>query len=168
MTDMEENNIEEVKTKKSESSFKLFSVLFVLLIALGGYGAAYYYFNQYKQTKIVIDNPEIANQNEVKSITAKLGVIYQLPEDETPTVATVLDKEKLKTQPFFAKAENGDKVIIYSKSQTAILYRVDANKIITVAPVSLQQPEPSTAPKNIEKEKVMVPTAEPSATSPAN
>ena len=158
---MEENNVEEKGTKKVKVSFKFLSILLVILIAVGGYGAAYYYFNQYKQTKIVLDNPEVASQNEVKDITEKLGKIYLLPEGEEPTVATVLDKEKLKDQPFFSKAENGDKVIIYSKSQIAILYRVSSNKIITVAPVSLQQPEASSAPTTVKSTDKAVPSEAP-------
>lgn len=145
--------MEERDTPKSKGRGRFLFIIIVALIALTGYAGAYYYYNQYKQTKIVLDNPEIASKNEVKEITEKLGKIYKLPEDEEPTVATVLDKEKLKDQPFFAKAENGDKVVIYTKSQIAILYRVTSNMIINVAPVSLsnqqqagETPGPSTKP----------------------
>lgn len=133
-----EDQVETTK-HKSKSPFKLFGVILVLIIAGAGYGGAYYYYNQYKETKIVLDNPEVASQNEVKEITEKLGKIYELPKDEEPTVATVLDVEKLKDQPFFSNAQNGDKVIIYTKSQLAILFRVNDNKIITVAPVAIDQ-----------------------------
>lgn len=133
-----EDQVETTK-HKGKSSFKLFGVILVLIIAGAGYGGAYYYYNQYKETKIVLDNPEVASQNEVKEITEKLGKIYELPKDDEPTVATVLDVEKLKDQPFFANAQNGDKVIIYIKSQLAILFRVNDNKIITVAPVAIDQ-----------------------------
>ncbi len=136
---MEEQS--EVVKHKSKSPFKFLGVVLMLLIAGAGYGGAYYYYNQYQKTKIVLDNPEVASQNEVKEITEKLGKIYELPADEEPTVATVLDKEKLKDQPFFAKSENGDKVIIYTKSQLAILFRISDNKIISVAPVALQEPQ---------------------------
>ena len=122
---------------------KIAIIAIIAAIALAGYGGTYYYYNRYKQTKIVLDNPEVASINEIKDVTEKLGKIYDLPKDEEPTVATVLDKEKLKDQPFFARAENGDKVVIFTKSQLAILFRVSENKIITVAPVSLQEPKPS-------------------------
>ncbi|MFZ3301179.1 MAG: hypothetical protein WA152_00515 [Microgenomates group bacterium] len=145
-----EEQVEATK-HKGKSSFKFFGVILVLIIAGAGYGGAYYYYNQYKETKIVLDNPEVASQNEVKEITDKLGKIYELPKDEEPTVATVLDMEKLKDQPFFSNAQNGDKVIIYTKSQLAILFRVDANKIITVAPVAIdQQAAPETDPEATE------------------
>ena len=97
--------MEEVAEKKKiRLSPKIISVLIVLLLVLSGYGVAYYYYGQYKATKIVLDNPEIASKNEVKEITEKLGLIYELPTDEEPSVATVLDVEKLKDQPFFAKS----------------------------------------------------------------
>lgn len=141
--------MEEVTTttqsNKKKSPFKMVLFLLVVVIALAGYAGAYYFYDQYQKTKIVLDNPEIASQNEVKEITSKLGKIYEIPQDEEPTVATVLDKEKLADQPFFSKAENGDKVIIYTKTQLAILYRVEANKIISVAPVSLQEPQGTDA-----------------------
>lgn len=148
---MEDITTETTKPKKSKFG-KFISTLIVILIALAGYAGTYYYYNQYTQTKIVLDNPDVASQNEVVEITNKLGKIYEIPQNEEPTVATVLDKEKLKDQAFFAKAENGDKVVIFTKSQLAILYRVSANKIINVSPVSLsgQQatgtPEPSAKP----------------------
>lgn len=147
----------EVPKYKRKFPIKFFVVILILLIVATGYAGAYYYYNQYKETKIVLDNPEVASQNEVKEITEKLGKIYDLPKDEEPTVATVLDKEKLKDQPFFARAENGDKVVIFTKSQLAILFRVSQNKIITVAPVALDQPanneeavEKTTIPKPTE------------------
>jgi hypothetical protein len=133
--------MEEVQTeKKSKSvSFKLVFFILAVLVAAGGYVGSYYFYNKYNQAKITLDNPEVASQKEVQEITTKLGKIYALPEGEEPTVATVLDKEKLKDQAFFAKSENGDKVVIFTKSQIAILFRVTEGKIINVAPVSLQE-----------------------------
>ena len=141
---MEETTTSEPKKKSGFAKFIVY--VFVLLVAIAGYAGAYYFYNQYNKAKIVLDNPEVASQKEVKEITDKLGKIYALPEGEEPTVATVLDKEKLKDQPFFAKAENGDKVIIFTKSQLAILFRSTEGKIINIAPVSLQEPQPTKAP----------------------
>lgn len=143
---------------KSKSAMKFVSVGLILLILFGGYAGAYYFYNKYKQTKIVLDNPSIATQKEVKEVVDKLGIIMELPTDEDPSVATVLDKEKIKDQPFFAKAENGDKVVIYSKAKIAILFRMAANKIINVSPVSLDQPVATETPTTTAKPKV---TAQP-------
>ena len=63
----------------------------------------------------------------------------ELPQDEVPTVATISDKEKLAGQTFFARAENGDILFAYTTAMEAILYRPSTNKIINVAPISINQ-----------------------------
>jgi len=103
---------------------------------------SYYFFNQYKNAQELLKNPNQIAQKEIKDIVEKIGKIYDLPKGEDPTLATVSDKDKLKETPFFLKAENGDKVLIYTKSQVAILYRPSVNKIIGVAPVNLGQTPP--------------------------
>ena len=52
------------------------------------------------------------------------------------------DREKLADQPFFERAENGDKVLIYSNSGRAILYRPNTQKIVDVTTVNVNQPKP--------------------------
>lgn len=71
-----------------------------------------------------------------EQIIAKVGKLVELPQGEEPTIATVTDLEPLQGQAFFAGAAVGDKVLIFSKSKKAILYRPSTNKIITVAPIS--------------------------------
>src|SRR5688572_28442122 len=78
-----------------------------------------------------------ASQEEVKKITEEVGQLIILPEGENPTLATITDKEKLKDVPFFSKAENGDKVLIYVNTRKAILYRPGNKKIIEVATLNL-------------------------------
>ncbi len=58
-----------------------------------------------------------------------------LPAGETPTYGTVTDKNKLKNQTFFRKAENGDEVLIYEKAKVTILYRPSIHKIVNVGPL---------------------------------
>jgi len=74
---------------------------------------------------------------EIKQLTAQIGKVYQLPQGETPTLATVTDASKVRSQAFFKDSQNGDKVLLYSKAGQAILYRPSTKKIITVAPVNL-------------------------------
>ena len=124
-----------------------------VIIALIAIIAAVYFFVQYQKTQNLLANPNISAQQEVKSLVAKVGNLIELPAGEDPTVATVSDKTKLADQPFFANAENGDKVLIYTKAKKAILYRPSTNKIIEVAPVNLgnntttQNPSPTASPK---------------------
>jgi hypothetical protein len=103
-------------------------VVFICLVAVVA-GALYLYAHNSKKDKLV------AVKNEVKKTIDKVSVLMVLPKGEDPTVATVADITKLSAQPFFEKAQNGDKVLIYAKAGVAILYRPSVNKIVTVAPV---------------------------------
>lgn len=89
---------------------------------------------QYRNLK---NDPNAEKNAETKQLVAQVSKFYDLPTDETPTVATVSDKSKVVDQPFFAKAENGDKILIYRKNKLVILFRPSQNKIINSGPVDL-------------------------------
>lgn len=55
-------------------------------------------------------------------IIQKVSRLIEVPSDEVPTIATVVDPQRLKDQPFFSRAQVGDKVLIYEKAQKVILY----------------------------------------------
>jgi len=116
---------------------RLFFIILIVL-AVGGTIGSVYYYRQYSALKA---NPNLEAQKETETLVTALGKLMELPSDETPTIATIQDKDKLKDQPFFAKAENGDKLLAYTKAMQAILYRPSANKIINVAPIVINQPE---------------------------
>lgn len=120
------------------SAMRLFRIrIFVLTILLIAVAAtAYYFYDQNKKTLTLLNNPKQATEQETKDLTEKVGKLMTLP-DEKPTIISVVDKEKVKDQPFFAKAENGDKVLVYTAAKKAILYRPNANKIIEVGPVDI-------------------------------
>lgn len=120
------------------------TILAVLLIAAGGAGT-YYYYTKYQAAQSSLENPELLAKTEVKTLTDKLGKLIKLPSDEDPNVATVLDQEKLKDQPFFVNAKNGDKIVIYSQKKVAILYRESENIIIEVAPLTMESPDPQAS-----------------------
>lgn len=126
---------------------KALSVAVVLAVLLClAVGIAGYFYYQYKHT---------ASANEAKEIAAlikTIGTFMELPVEEIPTLATVTDKTKLAGQPFFQKAENGDKVLIYTDSGRAILYRPSTKKIVDVTTVNVKAPE---------EEAVTAPTATP-------
>ena len=147
---------------------KILLILFILILIACGAGGTYYYYSKYQEVNTKLNNPEKTAQDEVAKLVGEIGTIMELPGDEQPTVATVLDKDKLKDQGFFAHAENGDKVVIYSKARKAILYRESAKKIIEVAPIDLSQPEASAQPSP-KATKTPAPTPEETvAPSPTN
>jgi len=111
----------------------------IALVVLGSIGTAAYFFNQNREAQKLLKDPTAATKEEIRAVTSALSKFMDLPTDEEPTIATVLDKEKVKDQPFFAKAENGDKVIIYTKSGKAILFRPSTGRIIDIAPINLGQ-----------------------------
>lgn len=116
---------------------KFFLILFAVILVLAGSAGTYFFYTKYQKTQKLLKDPTAIQQAEIKDVTAKVSKLMDLPQGEDPSVATVLDKEKLKDQPFFARTENGDKVIIYTKAGQAILYRPSTNRIISVAPINL-------------------------------
>lgn len=106
------------------------TILFLISASIAGY---FYY--QYRHSSPVVDAKEI------EDLSQEIGKFMMLPENETPTLATVTDREKLAEQPFFQKAENGDKVLIFSQNGRAILYRPSQKKIVDVTSVNVNQPQ---------------------------
>jgi hypothetical protein len=113
----------------------------VMLIAVVAivFGAYFYY-----QWSLIKQNPQAVAQKEVAELVAKVSKLIDLPTDELPTVATVSDPEALKSQAFFAKAEKGDQILIYTKAKKAFLYSVTMNKILEVAPLNIGDGQKTT------------------------
>jgi hypothetical protein len=131
---------------------KYLSVLAVLVVVAAS-GAGYYLYMQNVALKNKVaqleSDPKNVAQQEVKNTVEMVSKVVALPEGEDPVVATVTDKEKLKDQAFFAKAENGDKVLIYGKAKRIYLFRPSESKLLEAAPLNIgtQQPTASTKPK---------------------
>lgn len=75
-------------------------------------------------------------EEEVARLVSEIGAVYELPSTETPVVATVEDVTKFDSQPFFAKAQNGDKLLIFNDAKWAFLYRPSTQKIINSGPTA--------------------------------
>lgn len=115
-------------------NFRFLGGFFFFLLLAAAIAGGYYYYSSYQK---LLKNPDIITKQEVDWLQEKVGKLMVLPGDEAPSTATVLDKEKLKDQPFFANSENGDKILIYTKAKKAILYRPTADKVIEVMPIAL-------------------------------
>lgn len=110
------------------------------LIALIIVGLLVFFVYEYAHTKNQLEklsNPKTATESATQQLVDSVGKLVQLPANETPTIATVNDAAKLKNQAFFANAQDGDKVLIYSKSGRAVLYRPSTNRVIEYSTVNL-------------------------------
>lgn len=120
-------------------------ILFLLVVVAAG--AAVYFYRQLSELK---QDPQKVAQDEVDAVVERVGKIMVLPEGEQPTLATVAAPERLKDQPFFAKAKVGDKVLLYANARKAILYDPVANKIVEVAPINIGNPAPVSPEPSLE------------------
>jgi len=124
-------------------TFLKFILPLVIVVGIVIVAGGYYYYRHF----IAVDS-QTASQAEVQDLVKKVSKLIMLPSNESPTVATVSDPSKLSNQAFFANSQKGDKVLIYTSSKKAILYRPSTNKIVEVAPISLgNSPGSSTSPQ---------------------
>lgn len=100
-----------------------------------------------KQVSVQLEQVQAQNtaQNKelAKQVLVKVRKHFALATDPEPTVATIVDVQKLRTQnAFYQKAENGFHLIL--TSDRAILYDPKRDIIVDVALVQLQpqKPEP--------------------------
>ncbi len=120
-------------------------VILALLIAILSTGFAVYQYNQTQQLKTPEGAQKVA-ADEANALKAKVAQLMTLPS-EKPTIATIKDITKLKDQPFFNGAKNGDKVLIFTEARKAVIYRESENKIINSGPIAVTSDQ--TANKNV-------------------
>jgi hypothetical protein len=109
-----------------KNAVTVLAIMLTLFVALAGY--------LYTQ---IPKSASATSEKEIQSFVREVGKLIVLPEGETPTLATVSDPERLRDQPFFARAKAGDKVLLYSNARKAFLYDPIAKKLIEVAPLNL-------------------------------
>jgi hypothetical protein len=107
----------------------------VLIAFIASIVTAGYFYRKYTT---LAQSPEKVAQEESSKLKKQLSMLMDLPTDEEPTIATVADKEKLKDQEFFKRANNGDKLFIYSKTGKVILFRPEEKRIIEVGQANFQ------------------------------
>ena len=91
-----------------------------------------------KNKKLSLNDIESLQKEQINNVLKEISKHMVLPKDEQPTVATITNVDKLKKQmPFFDKAQNGFKVVVYKEK--AILFDPANNIIIDVAPVVQQK-----------------------------
>lgn len=102
--------------------FGIFCLLITFLIAGFIYGGIYV-------------ARKYSSGDNYEEMLIEVGKTVELPKDEEPIWMTVTDPKKRSDQPFFTEAEVGDKVIIFSKSRKAVLYRPSEKRVIQIGPL---------------------------------
>ncbi|MES2315008.1 MAG: hypothetical protein V4524_03700 [Patescibacteria group bacterium] len=112
-------------------------VLVVILVAIiaGGYSMGYYYHNKYAD---LVKDPNAAAQQKALQIINNVQKLIVVPQNETPNISVVTNKDSLINQPFFKNVENGDILLVYPSALEAILYRATTNKIVAVIPLTTE------------------------------
>ena len=116
-----------------EKKSVIISFVILALLAIGGGGTGVYYYGKYQAELKRVNDPE----SEVKALLTQIEKLIDLPKDEEPTVATVKDADQIRQQPFFTKAKDGDRVIIYTNARLAILFDAVAGKIMNVGTLNV-------------------------------
>ena len=132
-------SINKVVEKPKRRGFfrRYFALIMVVLVIVLAATSVYFY-------KKSVTDPNAVSQSEIKSLVQKVERLVVVPEDETPTIATVSDPAALKDEAFFVGAKQGDKVLIYSNAKKAILYDPILDKVIMIAPLNIDAPKPTT------------------------
>jgi hypothetical protein len=131
-----------IKKPKKMPMLVFGAIVFLALVGAGAFG-----YNQYSTLKAEnqrLANPQAAAEDDANRIKNEVALLMELP-DEQPTIATVVDVEKLRSQEFFTNAQNGDRVLLFAESKKAVLYRPSSKKIVEVAPINIGDQEGATA-----------------------
>jgi len=125
---------------RKKGTLKNFIVFLVFAVLIG---VCVWLFIGYNDAQEQVDylsglTVEDVNKKATDELLEKVGKLILLPEDEQMTISTIQDIEKLvEGEPFFEKAQNGDKVLIYS--DRAIIYSPAKNILVNVGPVYTQE-----------------------------
>ncbi len=110
---------------------RVFTIITLIILCI--LSSLLFVFSRYQETQAKIKNPQQFLKDEALNIAKKVDRHIELPQNEIPSMTTVIDTQKLKGQPFFSKAKNGDKVLIYTIAKRAYLYRPSEDKLIEVS-----------------------------------
>lgn len=77
------------------------------------------------------------NRETAARIKDEVARIYELPKDDEPSVAQLNNPSTLEGQEFYKNAQKGDYILIYEKTQLALIYRDSTKKLVNVDHVQI-------------------------------
>ncbi len=108
----------------------------IALVALLALLPSIYFYHASRRAEQKVSDSTNSNIQTTADVVKRISRHILLPSGEQPTVATVSDASKVRSQAFFANAASGDKVLIYAQAKKAYLYRPSIDRIIEVAPLA--------------------------------
>ena len=133
-------NVNSAYASIAKNKILLTILIFVVILALAGIGFLYYQYQktakELKKVKSQTTTQDAAKPDEVKKLVAEVAKVARLPENETPSIATITDASKLKDQAFFKDAKNGDILLVYNNSGKAVLYDPKEKKVVDITTLS--------------------------------
>ena len=117
-------------------AFQLIAVLIIASLP------SLYFYNASQRAIGDANNPTSAKVETTAQVVKQVSRHILLPSGEQPTVATVSDASKVRSQAFFANAASGDKVLVYAQAKKAFLYRPSVDRLIEVAPLAPNKTSP--------------------------
>lgn len=113
--------------------------VFVSVFTIIGVVCCGFLYAQHLEDQRLLKASGTTSQSESQKLVRQVSRLMVLPSKEQPTIATVSDSRELPRQSFFQHARNGDKVLIYTKAKTAILYDPKRNLILAVSPLNIKE-----------------------------
>ena len=124
-------------SSKNSAAKLLVGLLLIILVGL----VFFLGYRRGMQEATMQQNGTLASE-EAKKVVEKVRRHILIPAGVAPTVARIVDVEKLRKQnPIYNKAKNGDRLII--TTDQAILYDPDRDIILAVVPVVVQPTPPA-------------------------
>lgn len=87
------------------------------------------------------------DETEVLGLLNKVNTLAILPEDESPTLATVVDITQFDEDSFFRNGANDDKLFVFQSAGIVVLYRPSEAKIVNMGMIEGLPGRVVTSPK---------------------
>lgn len=129
-----EEKISQIGQRSNNKGFfhYLLQVIVVVLLIVG----AWLVFTDKIQLDSAPKTDVEATEAEIDSLLEKISVHMILPSAEKPVLATIIDADKLSLEdPFYAGAEDGDKLLIWSAERRAIIYSPSRDIVVNMGPI---------------------------------
>ena len=136
MSYRENYDFSDIEKQPPKSLTFIFRVVFIVVVFILG---AFSYRLAEEKGYIQAVTPQVQGVSEsvdMVDTAAKISRLLLINTEEKPSVATIVDVEKLKASgtTFYENAKAGDKLVIYSDK--AIIFREEDNLIINIVPIT--------------------------------